>query len=172
MDNHEPEFGTPGADPMEARLARQPLRSVPAAWRAEILAQARAEAGSEVPRRARAQTRGESPGWLEGFLLRFPVAWAGFAAVWLFIFAANSTDRWLNGAVAATPQAMSAEQIAAARAQRAELWTLAGIEPPGLRETEPADRPRNPVLRPRSSLRRSSGHDLGALSAGSGAVPA
>ncbi|HAB19668.1 MAG TPA: hypothetical protein DCE44_24945 [Verrucomicrobiales bacterium] len=157
MDNHRNE-STSGADgAFEGRLSRLPMRSVPSGWRGESLAAANAIASTEKPvSRAPAA-------WLENHFSRFPVAWAGLAAIWVFILAANRTDRWLNGAIAYQAPRLSAEQVAALRAQRAELWALAGLDREGTAERQPADRPRDPARRPRSELRRTSDPNLGAV---------
>jgi len=78
----------------EKRLQRQPLREVPAAWRKEILIAAR-EAGT---------SRHASPVTGDGFLLTLRQqlstllwpdrrAWAGLAAAWVLILAANVASR-------------------------------------------------------------------------------
>jgi len=99
------------------------------------------------------------PNWLERFLARFPVATASLATAWVFVWVASSTDRWLNGAVARTTPTVSAEQIAEARAQRAALWHLAGLDDPrqASPRAAPAEPARSPVLKPRSDRRLS--HD-------------
>jgi hypothetical protein len=68
----------------EKKLQRQPVRRIPAEWRADILRAARAEAD---PRARRAR-----PSWLSTLHSRFstllwpcPQGWGALAAVWLVI---------------------------------------------------------------------------------------
>jgi hypothetical protein len=77
----------------ERRLRRQPLKPVPAGWRAEILAAAKLAA-----RRSEAKT--VQPSWrstinrqLSTIFWPHPKAWAGLAAIWIFIFAMNFSMR-------------------------------------------------------------------------------
>ena len=93
MMNEETKPGM-NADEFEKRLQRQPLRQAPCEWRAEILAAARDAQASCHPSPA---TR---HGWLATFnrqlsilLWPHPKAWAGLAAVWIFIFAVNFSMR-------------------------------------------------------------------------------
>jgi hypothetical protein len=86
-------------DDFEQKLRQQPLRTVPDGWRAEILAAAAAAAPRPVVRER------EPSGWA-WLLLRFPVAWGAFAAIWIAIFAINAVI--LRGdipAMASTPAA-------------------------------------------------------------------
>jgi len=81
-------------DDFEQRLSRQPRRQIPPAWRAEILAAARDAQAACHPASA---TRHN---WLETFSQQLatifwphPKAWAGLAAVWIFILAVNFSMR-------------------------------------------------------------------------------
>lgn len=72
----------------ENRLARQPLRRVPAAWRAEILSAAEA-ARPRVTTRPTAEREAD---WAVGWRLlfaRFPLAWASLAALWVALIGIN-----------------------------------------------------------------------------------
>ena len=63
-------------DDFEKKLERQPMRAVPAAWRAEILREARLAATPEpAPWLA----------WWRELLWPRPLAWASLAAVWVII---------------------------------------------------------------------------------------
>jgi hypothetical protein len=75
-------------DDFEQTLKRQPLRPLPAAWRTEVLAAARA-AADPTPSAAAARRRSESPlaARLRSWLWPHPVAWGGVAAAWLLILA-------------------------------------------------------------------------------------
>ncbi len=70
-------------DDFESELRRQPIQSVPFAWRNEILAAAR-QAGEPpvAPRLSLAAV-------LRDWLWPHPVAWGGLAAAWGLIFALN-----------------------------------------------------------------------------------
>jgi len=78
-------------DELEKQLADQPRRSVPTAWRSEILAAARAAAvqSAAVNREdsapsAEADPRSVRPWWVQ-WLWPCPQAWAGLAAIWVVI---------------------------------------------------------------------------------------
>ena len=74
----------------EQKLSRQPLRQVPADWRAEILAAAdvnRREVVRAFTSAATIRLR------LREIFWPAPTAWAGLAAVWIFIFAVNFSMR-------------------------------------------------------------------------------
>jgi hypothetical protein len=69
-------------DEFEQRLSRQSLRQLPADWRAEILA----SATRPVPRASLLSTLNTK---LSALLWPCPQAWAGLAAIWIFIFVFN-----------------------------------------------------------------------------------
>src|SRR5580704_12146780 len=80
-------------DEFEQKLSRQSWRQIPAEWRGEILAAATGR-GSRAGSQARA---GRRPSTLADRLATFfwphPKAWAGLAAVWIFIIAVNFSMR-------------------------------------------------------------------------------
>jgi len=100
-----------GEDPFEASLKRQPRRSIPPAWRGEILASAR-QAATFHPSRLMALWSQLSPVNLKlsAFLWPHPKAWAGLAAAWLLILALSfaardsSTQGLARHVVPASPQ--------------------------------------------------------------------
>ena len=120
----------------ERRLSRQPLRRIPAEWRAEILREGRLAAVPEIGDAGTASL--PMLNWrmaLASFFWPHPKAWAGLAAVWILIFAVNFSVRdkspvTAEKAVPPSPevivelkqqQRMLAELIGANQAREAEL---------------------------------------------------
>lgn len=144
-------------DDFEQQLTRTPRRAAPPEWRADILAKAHAAAVArrlESPRsRADGLSRAHSPllqlwDWLTGI----SPAWRALAAVWAVCLTVNHfTSSPPTGSLASQGDrgSLAPEQIAAARAQRAELLQLAGLSEPRSPEPQPARPPG-----PRSALRR------------------
>ncbi len=144
-------------DDFEQQLARTPRRAAPPEWRADILANAHAAAAArrlESPRsRADGPSRAHSPllqlwVWLTGI----SPAWRALAAVWAVCLTVNHfTSSPPTGSLASRGDRgnLAPEQIAAARAQRAELLQLAGLVETRSPEPQPARPPG-----PRSGLRR------------------
>ncbi len=144
-------------DDFEQQLARTPRRAAPPEWRADILANAHAAAaarGIESPRsRADGPSSPHNPvlqlwDWLTGI----SPAWRALAAVWAVCLTVNHfTSSPPTGSLASRGDrgSLAPEQIAAARAQRAELLQLAGLAEPRSPEPQPARPPG-----PRSALRR------------------
>lgn len=152
-------------DPLEARLARQPLRRAPDAWRREILTSATSAttAGKIQGRDTQPDSRDGCPTWGEALLLRLPLGWTGAAATALLLWLGGSSDHWLNGgALLAQAPLVSPEQVAEARAQRAELLQLAGLHDvsPVVADRTP-DKPPSAPPRPRGHLRRAEGDGFG-----------
>ncbi len=114
-------------DALERRLAETPPRPAPAELRAAVL-RAAANVGQAASLPAAVSVPSAPPAWWEHFFARFPLAACGLTACWLLAWLGGSADRWLNGPVATAPVRVSAEQVAEARAQRAELRQLAGLE--------------------------------------------
>lgn len=152
----EPNPNSP-SDDFERQLARTPRRAAPQDWRADILANAKAAAaarGLESPRsRADGPSSPHNPvlqlwAWLTGI----SPAWRALAAVWAVCFAVNHfIAEPPTGSLASRGDrgSLAPEQIAAARAQRAELLQLAGLSETRSPEPQPARPPG-----PRSALRR------------------
>jgi hypothetical protein len=130
----------------ERCLSRQPLRQVPAEWREEILTVAESAAAT---RHSPPVTR---PSWLSTLnaqlstiLWPHPQAWAGLAAVWIFIFAVNFSVRDRAPVEAEKSAPPSPEVIVELRQQRRLLAELIGP-----RDTSDAVRSKSFVPQPRS----------------------
>lgn len=124
----------------EHRLSRQPLRQVPPEWRAEILVAA------DVNRRnVRAFTSAATiRSRVREIFWPAPAAWAGLAAVWIFILAVNFSLRDSSPRLAEKSAPPSPEVMVELRKQQRLFAELVGP-----RETRDADRPRNFTPRPR-----------------------
>lgn len=125
----------------ESRLRRQPLRELPAAWRAEVLSAALL-ASRPTPRASFFTTFHHQ---LATLLWPHPKAWAGLAAVWILIFALNFSLRESSPRMAEKSAPPSPAMMMQLRKQQ---WMLAKLIGP--RETQDADRPRFFAPRPRS----------------------
>jgi hypothetical protein len=133
-------------DDFEQKLQRQPLRPVPAEWREEILAQA--------SRGAKAERRAQKWFWpsflvprLSTILWPHPAAWAGLAAIWIFVFAVDFSMRDRAPAVEPKFSPPPAEVIVEVRQQQRLLAELIGP-----RDVREADRSRSLAPRPRSEF--------------------
>jgi hypothetical protein len=133
-------------DDFEQKLQRQSLRQVPAGWRDEILTAAESAAAT---RHSPPVTR---PSWLSALnhqlstlLWPHPQAWAGLAAVWLLILAADFSLRDNAQAVAQQSSPPSPEVIVELRQQQRLLAELIGS-----RDIRDADRSKSFVPQPRS----------------------
>ncbi|HKW28479.1 MAG TPA: hypothetical protein VJT54_04025 [Verrucomicrobiae bacterium] len=131
-------------DDFEQKLRRQPLRQVPAEWRAEILAAASRESGVE--------SRTPKNFWsssvvrhLSSVFWPHPVAWAGLAAIWIFILAINFTLRDTAPVVVDRFSPPTTEVIVEVRQQQRLLAELIGP-----RDVRDADRSESLMPRPRS----------------------
>jgi hypothetical protein len=127
----------------EKKLQRQSLRKIPAEWRGQILANCR---GSNVEGRAQEWF------WLSTLVPRLstifwphPKAWAGLAAVWIFIFALNFSMRDTSPRIAEKSAPPSPEAIVELKNQQRMFAELMGS-----RETPDADRQKNFLPKPRS----------------------
>lgn len=113
----------------EQKLSRQPLRHIPAEWRAEILSAARE---AQPTRHSFLSTLDRQ---LSALLWPHPKAWAGLAAVWIFIFALNFSTRDKAPVVAEKSTPPSPEIIVELRQQQRMLAELIGANQP--RDAEP-----------------------------------
>ena len=145
MMNEETKPGM-NADEFEKRLQRQPLRQAPCEWRSEILAAARDAQASCHPSPA---TR---HGWLATFnrqlsilLWPHPKAWAGLAAVWVFVFAVNFSLRDTTPRLAEKSAPPSPEVMVELKKQQRMFAELVGSY-----ESPDADRRKVFSPRPRS----------------------
>jgi hypothetical protein len=127
----------------EQKLSRQPVRQIPGEWRAEILANCR---GPKVESRAEEQF-GPSTfvSRLSTIFWPHPKAWAGLAAVWIFIFAVNFSMRDASPRIAEKSAPPSPEIVAELRQQRLLFAELIGSA-----EAHVADRQKLFLPRPRS----------------------
>ena len=133
----------------EQRLSRQPLRQVPPEWRSEILREERRVAVREIADAGTASLPNQS--WpssilhsLSSLLWPHPKAWAGLAAVWIFIFAVNFTMRDSSPRVAEKSAPPSPEVMVELKKQQRMFAELVGS-----REPLDVDRPRIFVPKPR-----------------------
>jgi hypothetical protein len=132
-------------DDFEKRIQRQPLRKIPGEWRAQILADCR---GSKVEDRAQEQF------WLSTLVSRLPTvlwphpkAWAGLAAIWIFIFALNFSMRDETQTVAVKSAPPSPEVVAELKQQQRLFAELIGAN-----DLRDADRQKLFSPRPRSEF--------------------
>lgn len=136
-----------GSDPFEERLRQQPLRAVPAEWRAQLLGAARQAAAAAPPGGRRAPLE-QLKARLANVLWPHPKAWAALGAAWVLVLgfclaAREPSPRALARAV--TPP--SPQLRALLREQELHFAELFGP-----REQPVADRPK-PAPQPHSQRR-------------------
>jgi hypothetical protein len=125
----------------EKQLARQPLKSVPAEWRTQILNEAKA-----ISARDAAETDSQPWSWLRELFWPCPQAWGALAAVWIlmagfqFMMAGSAPS---NRGEVASRRAISISE------QRRELARLLDAVP-GKSERPPAERPRTARVVPQT----------------------
>lgn len=137
-------------DEFEKQLQRQPLRTVPPEWRAEILGQARQamEANSLPPEQA-----GERlvAAWWREWLWPCPEAWAGIAALWMVILGLNATtpsqEQLTAQKAASSPSVQAAPLLAEQRRELARLLESPADLPP-VRKPLTAPGPRSEGMSP------------------------
>jgi len=136
-------------DDFEQRLRQQPIQRVPQDWRAEISAAARAAAPAHRPSRIPHHSfLSALNSQLSTLFWPHPKAWAGLAAIWIFIFAMNFSMREETPTVMAKKSAPpSAQLVAEIKQQQRWFAELAGIN-----DSQAADRPKFLPL-PRSEKR-------------------
>lgn len=129
----------------EQRLRTVPVKPVPADWRAEILTAAGMYSvpASREPWWARCQAQ------LNALLWPHPKAWAGLAAMWVFILLlyVSSQDETSGHMAPSAPP--SPEMQAEIRQQQQWLMELVGAN-----ETQDADRPKTGPGQPRTQVTR------------------
>lgn len=130
----------------ENRLRRQPMKPLPAEWRAEILSACSgvaAERGeSAAPARA-SSLNSAAWTWLKSIFWPHPVAWAGLAAIWIGILTVNFSTRDHAPVIAEMASPPSPEMMAELKKQRrllAELTGATAMAEPGRREFAPRPR--------------------------------
>lgn len=130
----------------EKKLSRQPVKQIPAEWRAEILA---AAVDAQTARHSSPATHHS---WLSTLnhqlstlLWPHPVAWAGLTAVWVCILTLNFSLRDRPPVLAVKALAPSPEVLVELRQQHKLYAELMGMS-----ETQDADRPRILAPKPRS----------------------
>ena len=134
----------------EQRLRRQPLRQVPAEWRAEILREGRRAAVQKIRDADTASLPNYS--WLStlnaqlaAVLWPHPRAWAGLAAIWIFILAVDFSVRDRAPTLAEKAAPPSPEMVVQLKQQRQMLAELIGV-----RDAHDADRAKPMAPQPRS----------------------
>ena len=134
------------AQSFEQRLKRQPVRQVPTEWRQEILkAAGETQSNSQPTTIAEYSFLSNLNRHLASVLWPHPVPWAALAAIWIFIFAVNSSIQDRQPAVAEKIPPPSPEVLAELRQQQ-RLF----IELTGANDSSDADRQRTLAPRPRS----------------------
>jgi hypothetical protein len=131
----------------ENRLSRQPLRPVPPAWRAEILAAAVDREAKVEGRRPAASRPSPLVTRLSSLFWPHPRAWAGLAAVWIFIFVLNFSMRDAVPGLAVKSAPPSPEVMAELKKQQRMFAELVGAN-------EPVDADRRKIFLPRPHSER------------------
>ena len=133
-------------DDFESRLQRQPLRQIPPDWRAEILAAARETPAphhaSRITRQSLLTTISHQ---LSTIFWPHPKAWAGLAAVWVFIFVLNFSMREASPMTAKKSAPPSPEVMVELKKQQRMFAELVGSYEPAV-----AERPKIFSPKPRS----------------------
>jgi hypothetical protein len=133
-------------DKFEQRLQRQTLRQVPAGWREEILSSASdAQAAAHASHSPHRKFLPSIHQRLSALLWPHPKAWAGLAAIWIFILMLNVSMREKAPVVAEKISPPSPEMIVALRKQQ-KLFA----EWMGASDAPEADRPKVFLPHPRS----------------------
>ena len=162
------------SDDFEQRLQRQPLRSLPTAWRTELLREANhCLAGEKVGKGARGKENAAvtltvdspslpfssapfpsflpTPSWRE-WLWPCPQAWAGLAAAWMLIVGLHLSTR---DAAPVTVRRVTTSPLQLRQAMQEKLQLLAELNPPG--EAVLAEPPKPFRPKPRSECRPTTG---------------
>jgi hypothetical protein len=135
-------------DEFEQKLSRQPLRQVPPDWRSNILAAA------HEPQTPHPASRAGHRPWLSTLNSQLstvfwphPKAWAGLAAVWVFILLLNFSLRDKSPVLAEKSLPPSPEVVAQLQRQQRMFAELAGLN-------EPHDMDRKKIISPRPRSER------------------
>ncbi len=132
-------------DDFETRLQRQPLRRIPAEWRAEILAAAAERRPAKV---AGVTLASVIKSRLRELFWPAPQAWAGLAALWLVVLALNFATREAAPEMEARHAPPSPEMLLLLKQQEQLLAELVG-QP----DMASLTRPKVAPLGPRSGRR-------------------
>jgi hypothetical protein len=139
-----------GEDQFENRLRCQTPRSVPPAWREEILRTAHLAASSApMPARRSVSSPSIFASWVWSLLWPHPWAWAGLAALWLVVVGVNlASQEPVRQELADRPTRVSPQMRELLKQQEQLLAELVG--PMGKAD---AKRPKPAALQPRSQRR-------------------
>jgi len=138
-------------DDFEKRLQSQPMRQLPTEWRAQILQGAKQSA----PLARRSAAKAARPSLLSTIISQLstilwlkPAAWASLAAVWIAIFALQSTSQKHSGTVATVSAPRPSTFFMSLKDEQQTLVELMGNNQP-----DDMDQPRHAGPKPRSELR-------------------
>lgn len=138
-------------DEFEQHLRRRLMKPVPAEWRAEILSAAATQENRQSETSREFTFADTHRSWLSTInhqlstlLWPHPAAWAGLAAVWIFIFAVNFSIRDRTPVMAEKSVPPSPEMVAELRQQQRLYAELMGTAP-----SSDANRPKD-TPRPRT----------------------
>ena len=129
-------------DEFEQKLSRQPLKKIPGEWRAEILAAADLNRRESIREFTFAATVASG---LRQIFWPAPAAWAGLAAIWIFVFALNFSMRDHSEIAAKKSAPPSPEMVTELKQQQRMFAELIGAN-----DLRAADRPKLFLPRPRS----------------------
>jgi len=115
-------------DEFEQKLSRQPPRKIPGEWRGEILAAARAAVSRPSTLASRRNWLSTLNAQLSTIFWPHPKAWAGLAAIWIFIFAINFSIRDKTPAVAEKFSPPPPEVMAELKQQKLMFAQLIGAD--------------------------------------------
>jgi hypothetical protein len=133
-------------DPFEQRLHRQPVKPIPAEWRAEILSAAReAQASRHSTLITRNSLFAAFKQHISFVLWPHPKAWAGLATTWVLVLALQWSMRDKTPAVVEHVSPPSPEVIAELNGQQKFYAELMGSS-----DSRDADRPKKTQARPRT----------------------
>lgn len=139
-------------DQFEKRLSRQPVKPLPPAWRAEILAAAEQAATSRTAQRADYSWFANLRSQLAGMLWPSPSAWAALGAAWVLILVLNFNLRETAPDTFVRNSGVGSPRMEGALKQKQRMFA----ELAGFGEIREADRPKSLVPRPRSQGRSDS----------------
>jgi hypothetical protein len=129
----------------EQKILRQPLKEIPGDWRAEILANAKSAAVRRTTSASRPSLLSIFNRQLSTFFWPHPKAWAGLAAIWIFIFAVNFLIRDKSPVIAEKVSLPSPEMVVELKQQQRLFAELIGAN-----DLHDADRQKLFLPRPRS----------------------